>query len=198
MPFYRDRASQTISVYAWDTTTGLAKTGDAGNITAQISKDSGTAAATGTANPTELDATDHPGVYDYPITLAESVADKINLTPVSATANIQLDPIVIYTTPTEFSEFWESVVTGSIDDASPAENDFDGDSGLSAVDDHYNGLFLHFTSGPNQGKSRMISDYVGSTQQNFQFSGATGELDDGFDTTPTNGDTFIILARGET
>lgn len=99
MAFYNNTASQVIAVFAYDSTDGSARTGDAANITAQISLDGGTAAATNDTNPTELDATDHPGVYLFTMTQAETNADLVNLTPVSATANILLEPVFVYTLP---------------------------------------------------------------------------------------------------
>jgi tryptophanyl-tRNA synthetase len=42
---FKNVASQKMVIYAWDTVNRVAKTGDAANITAQISKDCGAAAA---------------------------------------------------------------------------------------------------------------------------------------------------------
>ena len=103
MAIYKNVASQKVAVYAYDPTTTAgsdpSKTGDAANITAQISLDGGVAAATNDANPTELEATDHPGIYVFDLTQAETNADMIVISAVSATSNIQIDPIVIYTLP---------------------------------------------------------------------------------------------------
>ena len=103
MAIYKNVSGQKVAVYAYDPTTTAgsdpSKTGDAANITAQISKDGGTAAATNDANPTELEATDHPGVYIFDLTQAETNADMIVISAVSATSDIQIDPIVIYTLP---------------------------------------------------------------------------------------------------
>ncbi len=96
---YKNVAGQKVAVYARDLATGEPKTGDAANITAQISKDGGASAATNDANPTELDATDHPGVYVFDLTQAESNADMIVITPASATANIVFEPrsLIVFT-----------------------------------------------------------------------------------------------------
>lgn len=99
MAIYKNKASQKLAVYAYDLTTGLPKTGDAANITAQISKDGGATAATNDVNPTELDAADAKGIYLFDATQAESNADMIVLSAVSATADIALEPLVIYTQP---------------------------------------------------------------------------------------------------
>lgn len=99
LTLYKNVAGQKIPVYAYDKTTGDAETGDAGNITAQISKDGGACAATNDTNPTELDATDAPGIYLFDLTQAETNADLIVLYPVSSTGDVVLRPVLIYTNP---------------------------------------------------------------------------------------------------
>ncbi len=79
-------ASQSWIVFAFDTTDGTAKTGDAGNITAKISKDHGAAVATNDVNPTEIE----DGYYRFDLTQAETNADHLLLLPESSTANIQV------------------------------------------------------------------------------------------------------------
>lgn len=95
-------SSQKLRVYAWDATTGLAKTGDAANITAYITKDDGTPAATDDTNPSEVDATNEPGYYEFDLTQAETNATKITLSPKSSTSNIVVMSTLgatIYTRP---------------------------------------------------------------------------------------------------
>lgn len=101
----RNVASQKYRVYAWDATTGLAKTGDAANISAHIRKDDAASAATNDTNPTEASATNEPGYYDFDLTQSETDAIKVSLVPKSATANIQVVacPPVVYTRPQYFS-----------------------------------------------------------------------------------------------
>jgi len=101
MAIYKNVAGQKIAVYAYDPTVGAgtdpSKTGNAANITARISKDGAANAATNDVNPTELDATNSKGVYIFDLTQAETNAEMIVLYPVSATANVLLDPIQIIT-----------------------------------------------------------------------------------------------------
>lgn len=186
---WKNTANQKIAVRAWDKSTGAAKTGDAANITAQISKDGGTAAATNDVNPTEVDATDHPGLYVFDMTQAETNADLVSLTAKSSTSDVVLDPIDFHTLPANLKLMYENaIVLGSISDAGPTTTDFD--TGLSeTTDDHYNNLYLVFITGPNAGLSRKISDYDG-TSKNITLAVATVE-------TPTNGDLFMILGRSE-
>jgi len=100
MPLYKNVASQKIPVFAWDTANDAPKTGNAAAITAQISKDGGACAATNDTNPTELDATDAPGIYIFDMLQAETNADMIVLFAKSSTADITLEPVIIYTTVT--------------------------------------------------------------------------------------------------
>lgn len=94
---FKDVAGQKLAVFAWDAANGAAKTGDAAQITGQISKDGAATAATNDANPTELDATDAPGVYLFDMTQAETNADLIVLQAASSTADIEFRPVIIYT-----------------------------------------------------------------------------------------------------
>ena len=96
---YKNVASQKVAVFTWDGANGCAKTGDAANITAQISKDGGASVASNDTNPTELDATDHPGVYVFDLLQAETNCDLFTLTPDSSTANIVFRPIIKHTNP---------------------------------------------------------------------------------------------------
>ena len=89
--------AQKIHVYAYDSTTGLPKTGDALNITGYVSLD-GTANAIDDTNPAEVDATNMPGVYAFDLTAAETNCDSFALIAKSVTANIRLIPIIGFTT----------------------------------------------------------------------------------------------------
>lgn len=79
-------AGQTFRVFAFNRNTLVPVTGDAANITATITKDGGSPAATNDVNPTE----DSGGYYLFTATQAESNADTIDITPVSATTNVQV------------------------------------------------------------------------------------------------------------
>tara|TARA_Y100001963_G_scaffold160054_1_gene267462 strand:- start:1759 stop:3141 length:1383 start_codon:yes stop_codon:yes gene_type:complete len=125
MAIYKNVASQKVSVYAYDPTTTAgsdpSKTGDAANITAQISLDGAASAATNHTNPTELEATDQKGIYVFDLTQAETNADMIVISAVSSTSNILLDPIVIYTVPGDSSALAADVVEVS-GDSTAADN----------------------------------------------------------------------------
>lgn len=128
---YKNVAGQKIAVFAWDTDNETEKTGDAGNITAQISKDGGATAATDDTNPTELDATDAPGIYIFDMTQAETNADMIILFAKSSTSNIKIEPVTIYTR--EQLNISSGIVEANVkqvsDDSTAADNlelDYDG------------------------------------------------------------------------
>ena len=95
---YKNVTGQKLAVFAWDAGAGAAKTGDASHITGQISKDGGASAALGTPDPTELDATNHPGIYLFTLTQAETNADLVVITAKSTTANIEIRPVLAYPT----------------------------------------------------------------------------------------------------
>lgn len=142
---FKNVAGQKIAVFAWDNAAGEAKTGDAGNITAQISKDGGACAATNDINPTELDATDAPGIYLFDPTQAETNADLIVLYPVSSTSDIVLRPVLIYTnpiTPTKAGYIDASISTvDTVVDAIKAVTDNLPDSGaLTTIDSNVDAI----------------------------------------------------------
>lgn len=125
MAIYKNKTSQKVAVFAYDSTDGSAKTGDAANITAQISLDGGTTVATNDVNPTELDATDAPGIYIFDMTQAETNANMIILAAASSTTNILLDPLIIYTEP-EQRVVDVTAISGDSVAADNAESFFDG------------------------------------------------------------------------
>lgn len=97
MALYKNVAGQKIGVFAYDKTTGAAKTGDAANITGYLSLDFGTAAAVTDTNPTELSSANMPGWYVFDLTQAETNAESLILAPKSSTSNIVIDQIQAYT-----------------------------------------------------------------------------------------------------
>jgi subtilisin-like proprotein convertase family protein len=66
----------------------------------------------------------------------------------------------------------------------PSINSFAGGASLSSIDDFYDGLALTFTSGPNQGQTRTVATYNGTTKVfTFTFPWANS---------PVPGDTFVL------
>jgi len=88
--------AQQWIVYAWETATNLAKTGDAANITADLYLDGGGANAVDDTNPAELGG----GFYVFDITAVESNGDSIVIVPASSTGGVQVRgvPEAVWTT----------------------------------------------------------------------------------------------------
>lgn len=97
MSYKKNTASQKFNVLAINTATSLPVTGDAANITAKISIDSAAFASVTDTNPTELDATNAPGVYVFDLSQSETNGDVLTIVPSSSTANVQMDILNIYT-----------------------------------------------------------------------------------------------------
>lgn len=92
-----------IALFAFDTTTGAPKTGDAANITAYVSKDYGAVTVLADTTATEMDATNAKGWYLFDVAQAETNADALLFTGKSSTANISVVAQYIHTTPNRFS-----------------------------------------------------------------------------------------------
>jgi hypothetical protein len=97
MAILKNTANQKVAVFAYTAATGAAKTGDAANITAYLSKDWGAAAAVTDTNPTEMDATNMPGWYAFDLSQAETNAEVLVLAPKSATAGVVVDQVQVFT-----------------------------------------------------------------------------------------------------
>jgi hypothetical protein len=96
MSILKNVAGQKVAVYAYDAAND-AVIGDAANITAQLAKDGGVSASTDDAIPTELDATNHPGVYIFDLLQAETNALQLVISPASSTGGVSLDVLQIFT-----------------------------------------------------------------------------------------------------
>lgn len=79
----KNTAGQYWPVMAISTSTGLPVSGDAANITADISIDAAALAATNDVNPTELGSS---GIYLFTLTQAETNGDLLVLSPATITA----------------------------------------------------------------------------------------------------------------
>lgn len=100
---FKNTSGQKIAVFAFDTTTGAPKTGDAGNITVYVNKDwAGVNALTDTS-ATEIDSTNAKGWYLFDVSQTESNADALLFTGKSSTANISIVGQLIYTAPANYS-----------------------------------------------------------------------------------------------
>jgi hypothetical protein len=94
---YKNESGQKVAVFAWDTDADAPKTGDADNITARISKDEDGPTQSTDTNPDELSAAFAPGVYVFDVSQGETDCNLFILAALSSTANIELEPVIIYT-----------------------------------------------------------------------------------------------------
>lgn len=152
----RNVASQKRRVYAWDVTTGLAKTGDAANITARVTKDDGTPAGSNDTNPAEVDSTNEPGYYDFDMTQAETDCAKQSWTPKSSTANISVIavPPVVYTRP-QYSS-----LEGIASDGSVLAGD--GSEAYTSINPLQADIALWRGTQPNTLQSGRVDSYLGA------------------------------------
>ena len=95
---FKNVASQKIALFAFDTTTGAAKTGDGANITPYVSKDYGTVTVLGTTTATEMDSTNAKGWYSFVLTQGETNGDALLFTAKSSTANVSIVGSLLFTT----------------------------------------------------------------------------------------------------
>jgi len=102
---FKNVASQKIKLFAFDSTTGVGKTGDAANLTAYVSKDNGTVTVLGDTSATEMDATNAKGWYLFDLTQAETNADSLLFSGKSSTSNIQVCGQIYETYPASFTAF---------------------------------------------------------------------------------------------
>lgn len=100
---FKNVASQKISLTAFDSATGIKKSGDAANITAYVNKDWGGVTVLGDTSATEIDATNAKGQYLFDLTQAESNGNALEFTGKSSTSGIEIVPKLIYTVPPNFS-----------------------------------------------------------------------------------------------
>ena len=92
-----------LAIFAFDTTDGSPKTGDAANLTAYVSKDYGAVTVLADTSAAEMDATNAKGWYLFDLAQAETNADALLFTGKSSTASISLVGQLVFTTPANFS-----------------------------------------------------------------------------------------------
>lgn len=92
--FWKNTAGQKALVYAYNKTTGAAKTGDAGNITGSVSLDGGAPAALTDTNPTEIGG----GWYAFDLTQAETNGAVVCWYAASGTADVLVEGAAVYAT----------------------------------------------------------------------------------------------------
>jgi hypothetical protein len=102
---FKNTAGQSVTLSAFDASTGLQKTGDSANMVFYVSKDDGavTAISSNSGVPTESDATNAKGDYKIAVSQTETNADKLRFSGKSSTSNIVVVAQTIYTVPANFT-----------------------------------------------------------------------------------------------
>ena len=149
----KNKSGQKSPVLAWDVVNDTPKTGDSANITARYRLDGGTVTVSNDANPTEVDSTYMPGIYEFDALAAEVNGDALIWYAKSATANIRIEPVIIGPRPDVPATF------GAVNDAGASTTVFKTTI-TEATADHYKDAYLYFHSGVNAGQSRAITAYV--------------------------------------
>lgn len=153
--------AQRWIVFAFDETTGIEKTGDASNITANIHIDGGTANAVDDTNPTELGTSSY---YYFDLTAVETDGEVLTIAPVSTTADIQVvgSPATVRTFPNIVCGI---TTTGGT--ATSITTTLDDAPWSYTTNDAFNGRVLIFdedtTTAALRNQAGKIIDYVGST-----------------------------------
>ena len=195
MGIKKNVASQKLAVYAYDPTvaagTDPSKTGDAANITAQISLDGGTSAATNDVNPTELDATDQAGVYIFDLTQAETNAEMIMLSAVSATSNILLDPVQVLTEPEKVTladaAHGGTAATLALKKFEVIATDTNAEAVMFVGDGIGHALYLNATSGSGLQATSVSGTGIGGTSSDGAGFWASSTSSVGFKATSISG-----------
>lgn len=98
---FKNVANQFVFFSAFNNNTNSPQTGDASNITVYLSKtnvgDSSPGAFSSLGSPTEVDATNAPGLYYVKLTATNTNADTLTLSAKSTTSGVSLAPQVFYT-----------------------------------------------------------------------------------------------------
>lgn len=102
---FKNVSGQKIALYAYDSSAGTPKTGDAANLTAYVNKDWAGPGALGDTSASEISSTNAPGWYLFDLTQAESNADTLNFTGKSATGSVYVAGQTVQTVPASFTSF---------------------------------------------------------------------------------------------
>lgn len=102
---FKNTSGQKFAYFAFDTTTGLPKTGDAANISGYLSKDWGTVTQLTDTSATEMDSTNAKGWYLFDVAQAETNADALLFTGKSSTSNISVVGQIVYSVAPNFTAF---------------------------------------------------------------------------------------------
>lgn len=141
----RKGVEQVVYYQAWDTAANAPKPGDVGNHTLQVIKDGALTAATN--SPSEVDATNAPGICKIILTATEWNGDFVALGGVSSTGNVIIVPVMILT-DTNSKGSSRTVVYQA----------FDTDNNVGKTGDVGNHTLRVITDGSSAGPSNSASE----------------------------------------
>lgn len=185
---FKNVASQSIALFAFDTTTGAPKTGDSANMVFYVTKDWGsvTAIAASSGVPTEVDSTNAKGWYKIAVSQTETNADAVLLTGKSSTANIVVNGQLVYTDPANYT-------TLSVDGSGRVDVAKVAGTSQTARD---LGASVLLSSGTGTGQLSITSGVVAaSLSSSERNSAADAILDRDMSTGADNGTTTVRTAR---
>lgn len=183
---YKNVSGQTITFYAVDSTTGAPVTGDAANITAYVSKDNGAVTILADTSATEKSATLALGAYSFSVAKAETNADMLDFTAVSATPGVYVFPILnLYTVPPTYQSVGRGTVTSGSSTTSVTTSLF---TPTGVAIDQFKGRIITFdadtTTTALRGQATDITGNTSAAAPTFTVTALT--------TAPASGDTFCV------
>jgi hypothetical protein len=106
---FKNQAGQGVYLFAYDTGAGGPKSGDAANITGNVSLDGAANGALATTHPTEIGA----GIYWQPLAQAETNANALALAWSSTSSGVQIDPVLALTAGVNVARVNDVLVAGA-------------------------------------------------------------------------------------
>lgn len=127
-------AGQKLTVFAFDSTTNLPKTGDAANLTAYVAKDDGSLTALGDTSATEISSSNAAGKYTFDLAQSETNANKLDFSAKSSTANVVVVAPTLYTQPANYQSL--AIDSNGVASADVASVDGDADAAAALKDEY--------------------------------------------------------------
>ena len=168
--------SLTVQYIAWDTDANAGKTGDVANHTLRWVKD-GTSAAPA-ATPTEVDATNAPGVYKVLLSAAECTCNVGTLCGKSSTANVSIMPVTVT---------FEATSIGLTDAAL---------QDIALIRERVNGVVYYVATGGDDANSGLTVDQAKLTPKTVIEAASAGDIVVLLPGTFALGDTVINIPDG--
>ena len=158
---FKNLSGQFITVYAYDSTTFLAKTGDAANLTAYVQKDGGSVTILGDTSASEKSSSNAAGQYYFDLTQAETNADTLVFSCKSSTSNVVVIcmPTVVYTRPPNFQKL--VIDSAGLADANAVKIGPTGSGTAQTARDI--GASVLLSSGTGTGQIKIAAGYVAMT-----------------------------------